>query len=116
MILNQFKKMEIPFRAMCINDADRPGDIPTTQWLKVNRLYTVVEMKKLLMQGGKIGFKLAEVNLKGCAPYEFYLSDRFAIVFDQEIIAELELNQLLEEAKEEENEKFIREKNPGTGV
>ena len=109
--------MEIPFRAMCINDADRPGDIPTSQWLKVNRLYTVVEMKKLLIQGGKIGFKLAEINLNGCAPYEFYLSDRFALVFDQKIIAELELNQLLEEAiKEEKNEKFIKETPPGTGV
>jgi len=109
--------MELPFRAMCIDDADRPGDIPTSQWLKVKRLYTVIDMKRLLMQGGKIGFKLAEINLAGCAPYEFYLSDRFAVVFDQKIIAQLELNQLLEEAiKEEENEKFIRETDPGTGA
>ena len=51
--------MEIPFKALCINDADRPSDIPLSQWIQKGKLYTVIKVGKMLVQGGKIGFHLA---------------------------------------------------------
>jgi len=96
----------VPFKAFCINDSNRPSDIPTSKWIKREKLYTVIEVKRLLIQGGRIGFKLAEVSLEGCYPYEFFSSDRFALVLDQGIISQLELNELLEEAIKEEHEEI----------
>ena len=93
--------MEIPFKALCINDADRPSDIPLSQWIQKGKLYTVIKVGKMLVQGGKIGFHLAEVNLDGCAPYLTYAANRFAVILNNKVIAELELNELLKEAKEE---------------
>lgn len=97
--------MEIPFKAFCINDAARPSDIPTSRWVKKGELYTVTAVARLMIQGGRIGFKLAEINLDGCYPYEFYDATRFAIILNQKVVAELELNKLLHEAIEEEKEK-----------
>lgn len=96
----------VPFKAFCINDSHRPSDIPTSKWVKREKLYTVIEVKRLLIQGGRIGFKLAEVSLEGCYPYEYFSSDRFALVLDQGIISQLELNELLMEAIQEEHEEI----------
>lgn len=102
--------IQIPFKAFCIDDSNKPNDIPTSKWIKKDKMYTVIEVKRLLIQNGKIGFKLAEVSLEGCYPYEFFSSDRFAVVLDQELVSEIELNELLKEAiEEEDNEIKIKE-------
>lgn len=101
--------MELPFKAYCIDDTNRPNDIPTSKWVVKDKLYTVTAVARLLAQGGRLGFKLAEVSLEGCFPYEFYAANRFAIVLDQKLISEIELNELLKEAIEEEKyEEIIR--------
>jgi len=101
--------MELPFKALCINDSERPSDIPTSKWIKRNKMYTVTVVARMMIQGGRLGFKLAEVSLEGCFPYEFYAANRFAIVLDQKLISEIELNELLKEAIEEEKyEEIIR--------
>lgn len=99
--------MEIPFKAYCINDANRPSDIPTSKWVKKNELYTVIDVARLMIQGGRIGFKLAEVNLDGCAPYEYYDATRFAIILNQKVITDIELNKLLQEAIKEEQDGIL---------
>jgi len=109
--------MEIPFKAMCINDADRPSDIPTSKWIKKGKLYTVTKVVRMLIQGGKLGFYLDEVNLEGCAPYSTYAASRFGIILNNKVLAEIELNQLLREAIEEEkyeetNRETIKEVRP----
>jgi len=109
--------MEIPFKAYCVNDADKPEDIPTSKWVKKDTLYTVIDVKKMLIQGGKLGFKLAEINLDGCAPYEYYAANRFYVILNQKVISEIELNALLKEAIEEEkyeetNRETVKEVRP----
>lgn len=99
--------MEIPFKAYCINDTNRPSDIPTSKWVKRGDLYTVTAVARLLIQGGRIGFKLAEINLDGCYPYDYYDASRFAIVLNQKVVADIELNKLLQEAIKEEQDGIL---------
>lgn len=93
------------FKVICINDANKPNDIPSSQWIKKGVIYTVTQVAKLNMQQGKLGYKLAEVNLDGCAPYLYYAAERFGIIIDikdqADNWAEKELERLLQEAEEE---------------
>ena len=95
-------EISLPFKALCIDDSKRPNDIPYSKWIKEGKLYTVTNVARLLMQEGRLGFKLAEVSLDGCYPYEYYAATRFAVILNQKLIAEIELNELLKEAIEEE--------------
>jgi hypothetical protein len=94
------------FKVICINDSNKPNDIPSSQWVKKGQIYTVTKVVKLKIQGDKIGFELAEVNLDGCAPYLYYAAERFGIITsiivnEDANWAEKELERILEEAKEE---------------
>ena len=64
---------------ICINDSQRPNDIPTSKKKKKGQEYTVISVWKMNMQGGILGFELAEINLDGCAPYKYYAANRFRI-------------------------------------
>jgi len=60
----------------------------------------------MLIQGGIIGFELAEINLDGCAPYKYYSAERFGIITGIEVRentnwADKELDRLLREAEQE---------------
>lgn len=90
------------FRVVCIDDTNRPNDIPTSRWIKRGQEYTVTKVAKLLVQGGMLGFKLAEINIDEFFPYQFFASRRFAILLaPEQLWAEQELSRLLEEAKRE---------------
>ncbi len=90
------------FKVICINDKARPDGIPTSKWVKEGETYTVTSVAKLLIQGGKLGFKLAELNIDDCFPYQYFSAERFGIpVETPDRWAEYELDRLLEEAKKE---------------
>lgn len=90
------------FRVICINDKARPDGIPTSKWVKEGECYTVTSVAKLLIQGGKLGFKLAELNIDDCFPYQYFSAERFGIpVGTPEQWAQFELDRLLDEAKKE---------------
>lgn len=96
-------EVKIPFKVICINDSNRPNDIPTNKWVKKGEQYTVIDVKKLLIQGGMLGFKLEELNIDDCFPYQFFSASRFGIPVGELMKHETEemLDKLLEEAKEE---------------
>lgn len=97
-------KME-PFKVVCIDDSNRPDGIPTSKWVKKGEWYTVIHVAKLLIQGGKLGFKLAELNIDSCFPYQFFAANRFGIPLESDQFwAQNQLERLLEEAKEEYKE------------
>lgn len=77
-------------KVKCINDSNRPNDIPTSQWIKKNVVYHVTEAVRCNIQGGLLGFKLKEVNLDGCAPYQFYAANRFVPVEPAQVKQEVE--------------------------
>ena len=47
----------------CINNKNIPNEIPISKHPKLNTPYTVIEAVKCKMQGGILGFKLAEIEL-----------------------------------------------------
>lgn len=90
------------FTVICINSNDKPDGIPSSRWVKKGEWYTVTSIAKLLIQGGKLGFKLAEINIDDCFPYQYFSAERFGIPVEApNQWAEYELERLLEEAKKE---------------
>ena len=95
--------MNVRFKVVCINDRDRPDGIPINRWIKKDQIYTVIEVSRLHMQGGMLGFKLAEINIDDCFPYQYFAASRFLPLMPRENDwIEETLDRLLEEAKEEE--------------
>jgi hypothetical protein len=90
------------FKVICIDDSNRPDGIPLSKWIKKSQIYTVIKIAKLNIQGGILGFKLAEVNIDDCFPYQYFAANRFGIPTDsKESWAEKELDRLLKELEEE---------------
>lgn len=82
-------------KLLCINDAGRPNCIPISKWVKKNEWYTPIGTVKCNIQGGILGFKLAEIELdSSCEPYTCFAITRFAIpveLKEKEELEELEL-------------------------
>mgnify|MGYP003636088786 FL=1 len=70
--------MSRSIECICINDANRPSEIPQDRWVKVSEKYHVTHIF-LMMQQNKIqGCELAEFDISDCVPYNCYRLDRFA--------------------------------------
>lgn len=94
--------MNLPFEVICIDDTNKPNDIPLSKWIKKGNKYTVIEVSKMRIQGGLLGFKLEEINLTDCFPYQYFAARRFAVLVSPgQTWVEEELSRLLEEAKKE---------------
>lgn len=78
-----------PFKVICLNDKGRPDGIPTSKWVKEGEPYTVIEVSKLTLQGNIIGYKLAEINIDDCLPYQYFAANRFGIPIQEEIAEEV---------------------------
>lgn len=75
-------------RVICINDSNRPKQIPPEKWIKKGEIYTVIATTSMNIQRNKIGLKLAEIELgQSCFPYEYFDADRFAIVDPSTVIS-----------------------------
>lgn len=63
---------------ICINDRDRPKEIPVNKWVKKDEKYTVIYTVTVLPQK-QLAFHLAEIDLdESCHPYTYFLASRFA--------------------------------------
>lgn len=90
------------FKVICIDDTNRPNDIPISKWVVKNNIYTVIKVVFPHLQPGTMGFKLAELNIDECFPYQYFSSHRFAMLPESEVWAEETLTRILEEASQEE--------------
>jgi len=64
---------------ICIDDSNKPVEIPDNKWVKKGCKYNIIYTVTVLPQK-KIGVLLSEIELDdSCAPYEYFLSNRFAI-------------------------------------
>tara|TARA_B110000503_G_C7029906_1_gene363541 strand:+ start:289 stop:579 length:291 start_codon:yes stop_codon:yes gene_type:complete len=82
-------------KLICINDSDRPNDIPTSKWIKKGNHYTAVKFNKMNMQAGALGVQLEEIDLSDCFPHTHFLASRFVPLIpveekEKENIEELE--------------------------
>lgn len=65
-------------KVICIDDTNKPIDIPESKWVKKEEIYTIVKVVKLNLQKNTFGVELEEIDLKDCFPYEYFLANRFA--------------------------------------
>ncbi len=73
---------------ICINDKNRPDEIPAEKWVEEGEIYTILFAIVVLPQR-RLGLQLVEIDLdESCAPYEYFLAERFA--FQIEDLARLE--------------------------
>lgn len=82
-------------KVICINDANRPNEIPSNRWIKKDIIYTVIEAMKCNVQGGLLGYKLEEINIDDCVPYKYFAANRFRPLADAPV--ETEVEELVEE-------------------
>jgi len=64
-------------KLICINDSDRPNEIPLSKWIKKGNQYTAIKFNKMNMQGGILGVQLEEIDLSDCFPHTHFLASRF---------------------------------------
>jgi len=65
-----------PFKVLCVNDRNKPAEIPMEKWVKDREIYTVIKVGHTL--DGKIGFILKEITLTEKEyPFELFSAHRF---------------------------------------
>jgi len=75
-------------KCICIDDKNRPSKIPESKWVKEGVEYSLL-FALIVSPQRQLAVQLAEINLdKSCAPFEYFLADRFA--FNLEDLSELE--------------------------
>jgi hypothetical protein len=65
---------------ICINDANKPTDIPGTHWIKKGNPYEFRMIYNMVMQEGILGVTLKEIDLETVTngKYSCFRMDRFA--------------------------------------
>lgn len=65
-------------KAIAINTKSKPKEISNSKWLEQDKEYEII-FTTLCKPQNEIGVHLAEIDLdESCAPYEFFLLNRFA--------------------------------------
>jgi hypothetical protein len=78
----------------CINDGNKPKQVPTEKWIVKGQIYTVIATTSMNLQRNKIGLKLKEIELdQSCFPYEYFDADRFKIVQVQNTLVKQEFEE-----------------------
>ena len=64
-------------KVTCINDSNRPNEVPLSRWVKKGEEYTIVKIDKMVQQGGIGGVKLEELNNDDLYPWSYFNINRF---------------------------------------
>ena len=70
-------------KVICINDKNRPNEVPTSRWVKKSQEYTILKIMLMRQQGGIAGVKLEELNNDDLFPWTYFRLDRFAITKEE---------------------------------
>ena len=66
-------------RCVCINDSNKPVEIPPKKWIKKDQEYHITHIYYHVQQGLQ-GVELAEIELTDeCFPYQSFALNRFGI-------------------------------------
>jgi len=85
-------------KAMCIDDTNKPKEIPENYWVKKGSLYTIIDIRQILRQNHILGVELDEIDLmklENCE-YKYFRLSRFAINIDDLP----KLKELIEQSRE----------------
>lgn len=86
-----------PLKVVCVNDTNRPNEIPLNRWVKKDEHYTIVNITKMNMQGGILGCEIAEINNSDLFPYTHFGLHRFRILTNDDVMAEKSVEELLKD-------------------
>lgn len=89
------------FQVVCVDDKNRPTEIPVHLWIEKEEMYTVKSVQKMVNQPGVIGLVLAEIDLPVECPYDSFRSTRFRPATEDDYAAIEAVKALLEEVEEE---------------
>lgn len=67
---------------ICINDKDRPNDIPSSRWIKKGNKYTIIKVCYMVQQS-IYGCKIEELNNDDLFPWSFFALNRFAVTQEE---------------------------------
>lgn len=97
-------QLSVPFEVVCVNDANKPKEIPPNKWLTKSQKYTVIGVGTTL--DGALGFQLKEIELdESCYPYGCFNPKRFGLPAQDDVMTlEDELSELGIEVEEYERE------------
>ena len=71
--------LSVPFEVICIDDKNRPVEIPSSKWPVKGQKYTVIGVAPSPMNG-VLGFQLEELVLgDDCFPYGCFNTKRFGL-------------------------------------
>lgn len=98
-------------RVICINDKNRPLEVPANKWPKEGNEYHITWIYNQMLQKGILGVELAEFDISDCTPYNCYNLKRFAInkedfelfvqmAKDSADLNEIELGEILKETEQ----------------
>ena len=87
------------FRVVCVNDSAKPDGF-IGEWIKKNEIYTVVDAKNLARQRMTLGYKLAEVSISEASKFQYFLSNRFRPLSEEDEMMEQALEELMKEVEE----------------
>lgn len=65
-------------KVICIDDSNRPNEVPANRWVKEGENYTITETCKMNTQGGIMGVKLEEIDNDDLGIYKYFRASRFA--------------------------------------
>lgn len=65
-------------KVICLNDKNRPNEVPASRWIKKDEEYTIISVAFMTIQN-TYGCKLAEINNDDLFPYQYFALNRFAI-------------------------------------
>jgi hypothetical protein len=68
---------------ICIDDSNRPNEVPITRWLELHQEYTIIKVMIMKVQGGLAGVKLEEINNDDLFPWTYFRADRFGQTEEQ---------------------------------
>ena len=92
-------------KVICIDDKNRPNEVPLNRWIKEGEAYHIIQIDKLNAQGGIYGCKLAEIDNDDLAPYQYFRLTRFAVPMtiqdEEEVLDQIDISEL-EEVLEKE--------------
>lgn len=97
-------------KAICINDKDKPEEIPDSCWVKEGQVYHITWVYKLPIQGFILACDLKEISLYEVDTiYNHYKLDRFALT-EEDFYKLLELMKECSDISKEVNiEEILRE-------
>lgn len=80
----------LPMKIICINDKNRPAEIPANKWIEAGTVYTLIAVQHLL-SSNELGFELDEVKLdETCFPYHYFSPKRFTPIDEEALIESME--------------------------